>query len=240
MNKGKRMRIQRGLACFVAAVLLGLGAPAFAQTGHQLFLGPAYEGPPPAAVPFAPAEFDIDTGRLALTVYLNRAPDAGTEHPTAISFDVVWNPSVLTIASPAAVTPVPLLNDWYGKQTTVGFGEVEDGVLVISIAGGVTFPPNSFDTLSTEITTFDNQLPEIAPEQGAPQQNSFPLATIEFVIASPPGNSTAIGLDADIAHGQLLRRMNDNPSTFCAIGAPSSAVQAALRVPDHVLAALSI
>ena len=60
------------------------------------------------------------------------------------------------------------------------------------------------------------------------------------LLAEAKGDTTAIGLDADIAHGQLLRRMNDNPSTFYAIGAPSSAVQAALRVPDHVLAALSI
>jgi hypothetical protein len=54
------------------------------------------------------------------------------------------------------------------------------------------------------------------------------------LLAEAKGDTTAIGLDVDTAYGQLLRRMNDDPSTFYAVVVPSSAVQAALRVPDHV------
>jgi hypothetical protein len=60
------------------------------------------------------------------------------------------------------------------------------------------------------------------------------------LIAEAKGTTTDIGLDVDTAYGQLLRRMSDDSSTVYAVVVPKPAVKAALRVPDHVLAALRL
>lgn len=60
------------------------------------------------------------------------------------------------------------------------------------------------------------------------------------LVAEAKGTTTSAGLDLDTAFGQLLRRMRDEDSTAYAIVVPRGAVGAALRVPAHVLARLSI
>lgn len=60
------------------------------------------------------------------------------------------------------------------------------------------------------------------------------------LIAEAKGTTSAIGLDVDTAYGQLLRRMSDDPTTVYAVVVPLAAVKAALRVPEHVLAALRL
>ena len=59
------------------------------------------------------------------------------------------------------------------------------------------------------------------------------------LVAEAKGTTTSAGLDVDTAYGQLLRRMRDDYAVAYAIVVPRTAVQAALRVPEHVLAKLS-
>jgi hypothetical protein len=55
------------------------------------------------------------------------------------------------------------------------------------------------------------------------------------------GRTTEPGTDADIAYGQLLRRMTDpSPDTRYALVVPSSSVFHALRVPPPVRSLLRI
>lgn len=63
----------------------------------------------------------------------------------------------------------------------------------------------------------------------------------ERLYAEAKGRTTDPGLDADILYGQLLRRMTD-PDTGAryAVVVPTTAVQAALRVPAWVRQRLSI
>lgn len=60
------------------------------------------------------------------------------------------------------------------------------------------------------------------------------------LIAEVKGTTAAIGLDVDTAYGQLLRRMRDDALMAYAVVVPHEAARAALRVPDHVLAALHV
>ena len=53
--------------------------------------------------------------------------------------------------------------------------------------------------------------------------------------AEAKGRTTSPGLDVDTMYGQLLRRMtSSDPSACYAIVVPSTAMAAALRVPQHV------
>lgn len=60
--------------------------------------------------------------------------------------------------------------------------------------------------------------------------------------AEVKGRTTAAGLDVDTAYGQLLRRMTDTEPGEVRYGivVPTSAVNAALRVPGDVRTALGI
>jgi len=186
--------------CLLLMTVVGwVFAPmAAAQTGHQLFVGPAFQGTPPVSVPFAPGVFETSSSTIRVTIFLNRAPDAGTSHPTAMSFDMTWDPSVLSVAGPQSVSSAPLLTSWYGKQISFGLAESGDGILVVSITGGATFLPDTFETVSTQISTFNNQVPVVQPETGTAQQNPFPIATIEFDVVGNVGASTPLGF-VDVA-----------------------------------------
>ncbi|WP_211351729.1 hypothetical protein [Haloactinospora alba] len=57
----------------------------------------------------------------------------------------------------------------------------------------------------------------------------------ERLIGEAKGRTTERGIDADIAYGQLLRRMTDqSPTIRYALIVPTSAVKAAERVPSAV------
>ena len=191
------------LAAVVALALTTLSANA-QPTGHQLFVGPVYSGPPPQSVPFAPATLTVNGSMQFVTIYLHRADDAGTAHSPALSFDLVWDPAVLGLRTPpsSSVTTPPLLVSWYDKQRTVNFAQAANGRLSVSIFGGVTFDPDDFEAFSTEITTFNNQLPLIAPEAGTMQQNPFPLLTIGFVVTGRVGDSTPLAFEGAILSDQ--------------------------------------
>jgi hypothetical protein len=63
----------------------------------------------------------------------------------------------------------------------------------------------------------------------------------ERLICEAKGRTSEKGIDADIAYGQLLRRMTtDAPDTRYALVVPSSSVKAAERVPARVRRLLSI
>ncbi|MFB7675115.1 hypothetical protein ACFC26_27255 [Kitasatospora purpeofusca] len=63
----------------------------------------------------------------------------------------------------------------------------------------------------------------------------------ERIIAEAKGHTSQPGIDADIAYGQLLRRMTaPGVSVRYALVVPSSALSHALRVPEHVRARLGI
>lgn len=195
----RRISIGAGLC-----VALAIGCTAHAApTGHQLFIGPQFEGSAPAAIPYAPALIETSSSAFFVTVYLNRADDAGADHPPAASFDLVWDPAVLTGPSPpGGVQTAPLLQDWYDKQLTVNYGQVGSGRLSISVSGGVTFDPEDFEAFSTEITTYDNQLPLIGPESGADQQNPFPLVTIRFQFVNSGQGTAPLAFDGAILSDQ--------------------------------------
>lgn len=57
----------------------------------------------------------------------------------------------------------------------------------------------------------------------------------ERLICEAKGSTSDAGLDCDTAYGQLLRRMTDQaPGIRYAVVVPSSALKAALRVPQRV------
>lgn len=60
-----------------------------------------------------------------------------------------------------------------------------------------------------------------------------------ILLVEAKGTTASAGLDVDTAFGQLLRRMRDDDAVAYAIVVPRGAVQAAVRVPEHVLAKLS-
>ncbi|MGW3413141.1 hypothetical protein [Streptomyces sp. NPDC000888] len=63
----------------------------------------------------------------------------------------------------------------------------------------------------------------------------------ERLVCEAKGRTGEKGIDADIAYGQLLRRMaDDSPDTRYALVIPSSSVKAAERVPVHVRRLLRI
>ncbi|MEW2570424.1 hypothetical protein [Streptomyces sp. NPDC047070] len=63
----------------------------------------------------------------------------------------------------------------------------------------------------------------------------------ERLICEAKGRTSEKGIDADIAYGQLLRRMtSQDPRTRYALVVPSSSVRAAERVPVHVRQLLRI
>ncbi|MFD0306978.1 hypothetical protein [Streptomyces sp. NPDC127119] len=63
----------------------------------------------------------------------------------------------------------------------------------------------------------------------------------ERLICEAKGRTSDPGIDADIAYGQLLRRMtSQDPRTRYALVVPSSSVRAAERVPVHVRQLLRI
>jgi hypothetical protein len=63
----------------------------------------------------------------------------------------------------------------------------------------------------------------------------------ERLICEAKGSTSEKGIDADIAYGQLLRRMtSQEPRTRYALIVPSSSVAAAVRVPLHVRQLLRI
>ncbi|MDX3585579.1 hypothetical protein [Streptomyces europaeiscabiei] len=63
----------------------------------------------------------------------------------------------------------------------------------------------------------------------------------ERLICEAKGRTSEKSIDADIAYGQLLRRMTgDMPDTRYALVVPSSSVKAAERVPAHVRGLLKI
>ncbi|MEU8617562.1 hypothetical protein [Streptomyces sp. NPDC048623] len=63
----------------------------------------------------------------------------------------------------------------------------------------------------------------------------------ERLICEAKGRTSEKGIDADIAYGQLLRRMtSQNPHTRYALVVPSSSAKAATRVPAHVRQLLRI
>ncbi|MBY8341243.1 hypothetical protein LXH13_19435 [Streptomyces spinosirectus] len=63
----------------------------------------------------------------------------------------------------------------------------------------------------------------------------------ERLICEAKGRTSEKGIDADIAYGQLLRRMtNQEPRTRYALVVPSSSVKAVERVPAHVRELLRI
>ncbi|MBB4897506.1 hypothetical protein [Streptomyces griseomycini] len=63
----------------------------------------------------------------------------------------------------------------------------------------------------------------------------------ERLICEATGRTSEKGVDADIAYGQLLRRMTSRDArTRYALVVPSSSVEAAERVPAHVRALLRI
>lgn len=63
----------------------------------------------------------------------------------------------------------------------------------------------------------------------------------ERLYAEAKGRTTSPGLDVDTLYGQLLRRMRDpQPGARYAVVVPTSALNAALRVPDWVRARLSV
>jgi len=73
----------------------------------------------------------------------------------------------------------------------------------------------------------------VTPLTGAP--TSKPCAARSASSARPRGTTSDAGLDYDIAYGQLLRRMTDEaPGARYAIAVPSSALKAALRVPQRI------
>jgi hypothetical protein len=188
---------------FLLLLALCAAAGAAAQTGHQLFVGPRFTGTPPVAVPFAPTVIEANGTMLYVTVYLHRADDAGSAHPPALSFDLQWDPAVLALKPPpGAVVLAPLAGTWYDKQLSVNIGQAANGILSVSVFGGITFEPDTFDSLSTEITTFDNQLPVLAPEAGATQQNPFPLMTIAFVVKGQAGDSSALTFQGAVLSDQ--------------------------------------
>jgi len=188
--------------CVALALSLCVSAQA-APTGHQIFLGPSFQGTPPASVPFAPSSIYANASTLQVAVYLHRADDAGPDQPPAMSFDLVWDPAVLgAVSGPGTVTASQLAQDWYDKQVTTNFSQAASGVLSVSVSGGVTFDPDTFDAFSTEITTFNNQLPVIAPEAGAAQQNPFPLLTVSFTVLGEPGEETPLAFQGAVLSDQ--------------------------------------
>jgi hypothetical protein len=63
----------------------------------------------------------------------------------------------------------------------------------------------------------------------------------ERLICEAKGRTSEKGIDADIAYGQLLRRMTDEAATTrFALVVPTSSVKAAERVPPHVRTVLRI
>lgn len=60
------------------------------------------------------------------------------------------------------------------------------------------------------------------------------------LLCEAKGRTTSPGLDVDTMYGQLLRRMTTDKSDRYAVVIPSSAVGAALRVPEHVRELLRI
>ncbi|MFE5613973.1 hypothetical protein ACFQ69_03120 [Streptomyces sp. NPDC056470] len=63
----------------------------------------------------------------------------------------------------------------------------------------------------------------------------------ERLICEAKGRTSEKGIDADIAYGQLLRRMtSQDPHTRYALVVPSSSAKAATRVPTHVRQLLRI
>ncbi|MFF3286425.1 hypothetical protein [Streptomyces sp. NPDC003023] len=61
------------------------------------------------------------------------------------------------------------------------------------------------------------------------------------LICEAKGRTSEKGIDADIAYGQLLRRMTtQDPTTRYALVVPTSSVKAAERVPAHVRRLLRI
>lgn len=63
----------------------------------------------------------------------------------------------------------------------------------------------------------------------------------ERVICEAKGRTSEKGIDADMAYGQLLRRMiHDSPDIRYALVVPTSSVKAAERVPTHVRRLLRI
>ncbi|MFJ8112712.1 hypothetical protein [Streptomyces sp. NPDC096132] len=61
----------------------------------------------------------------------------------------------------------------------------------------------------------------------------------ERLICEAKGRTSERGIDADIAYGQLLRRMtSQNPLTQYALVVPSSSAKAIARVPSHIRALL--
>ncbi|WP_328504353.1 hypothetical protein OG828_44720 [Streptomyces sp. NBC_00457] len=63
----------------------------------------------------------------------------------------------------------------------------------------------------------------------------------ERLVCEAKGRTSEKGIDADIAYGQLLRRMTSgSPDTRYALVVPSSSVRAAERVPAHVRRLLRI
>ena len=63
----------------------------------------------------------------------------------------------------------------------------------------------------------------------------------ERLYAEAKGRTTSPGLDVDTLYGQLLRRMKDpKPGARYSVVVPTSALNAALRVPDWVRGCLSI
>ena len=162
--------------------------------GQQVFFGTEFEAG--AEIEFAPLQFTGESGaQRRLTLYHNNAFDtkqAGAG-PAAISFTVNWDPAVIAIPSPGAVQTAPLLGQWYGKQVALNFQNAANGQLAVVISGGQTFTPD-FQAVSTEITTFDNQLPEIVDAAGTDQQNPFPLLSINFNLVGANGTSTPLSI----------------------------------------------
>ncbi|WP_328828941.1 hypothetical protein OHT77_15170 [Streptomyces sp. NBC_00252] len=63
----------------------------------------------------------------------------------------------------------------------------------------------------------------------------------ERLIAEAKGRTQEKGIDADIAHGQLLRRMTSNsPNIRYALVVPTSSLWHAQRVPAHIRRLLRI
>ncbi|MCX4807098.1 hypothetical protein OG594_36710 [Streptomyces sp. NBC_01214] len=63
----------------------------------------------------------------------------------------------------------------------------------------------------------------------------------ERLICEAKGRTSEKGIDADIAYGQLLRRMaSQDPHTRYALVVPSSSLKAAARVPAHIRQLLHI
>ena len=63
----------------------------------------------------------------------------------------------------------------------------------------------------------------------------------ERLYAEAKGRTTSPGLDVDTLYGQLLRRMKDpEPGARYGVVVPTSALNAALRVPDWVRDRLSV